>query len=357
MRFLMSVYRSGKLLFLVVLLGFIQCSSPQKLIDQKQYDQAFVMLINKARNGRLSATQIMQLKQVYHQTNQSDHEAVSALKASGSPDIWPKVYAHLKNIRQRAGAVQSLPGDLKQQLEYKPLDLEEEVLAAKIKTTQYYSRLAEKLLEANDANSSREALDLLGKVQQLNPAFPELDKNMRRAVFSMADHILIGFKNETGVNLPAGIENQVLERETFSESPWQQKIISTPEQAAGITYRMIVVLEEIEVSPHKTGQTTYTEQQETARAEVNQYELQKSASLIGYVQLVGAGHSNPFLVSPFNVSSQFDYAYARFSGDEKALTEATRDLTKKAALPYPSDESLIRDAAAELNKTVAILLK
>ncbi|MDD4372449.1 MAG: hypothetical protein PHG67_00885 [Bacteroidales bacterium] len=357
MRFLMSVCRSGKLLFLVLLIGFIQCSSPQKLIDQKQYDQAFALLINKAHKGRISASQITQLKQVYHQSNQTDHEAVSALKASGSPDIWPEVYDRLNKISQRVDAVKVLPKELKQQLDYKPLDLEEEVLAARIKTTQYYNGLAVKLLESNDAASNSEALDLLGKVQQLNPAFPDLDKKMRRAVFSMADNILIGFKNETGVSLPAGFEEKVLDKTTFAESSWQQKLIRTPEQAVGITYRMIVILEEIEVSPHKSGQTSYTEQKEAVTAEVVQYELQKSVSLTGRIQLVGTDYSKPFLVSPFDVSSQFDYTYARFSGSEQALALATLELTKKAALPFPSDESLIRDAATELNKIVALLLK
>jgi hypothetical protein len=346
-------------IFLLILLSFslLQCSTPQNLIDQKQYDLAFDALIKKGQNGRMKAEQLIQLKQVYHTANQLDHERITSLKASGSPDIWPDVLHHLQNIQQRTKAIQGLSPDLKRQLDLKPINVDEEVLAAKITTTQYYNRLAEKLLASDDPIDSRKALSLFEQVQQLNPAYPGLDRNMRRAVFTMADRLLIGFKNEAGVQLPAGFADQVLSQQAFSNSPWQSKIIWSPDQGFGNTYQIVVVLEEIEVSPHKTGQTTFTEKLESFQAEVIRYELQKSVSLSGQIQIIAPDRKQALIISPFNVSSQFDYAYARYSGDEKALTEATRNLTKKAALPYPADESLLKDAAAELNKTVALLLK
>jgi hypothetical protein len=344
---------------LLILLSFslLECSTPQKLIDQEQYSLAFDALIKKGQNGRLNAEQLMQLKQAYHAANQLDHERITSLKASGSPDIWPDVLYHLKNIQQRTKAVQRLSPDLKRQLDLKPVNVDEEVLAAKITTTQYYNRLAEKLLVSEDPDDSRKALPLFEKVQQLNPAYPGLDRNMRRAVFTIADRLLIGFKNESGVQLPTGFADQVLSQQAFSNSPWQSKIIWEPDQGLGNTYQIVVVLNDIEVSPHKTGQTTFTEKMESFQAEVIRYELQKSVSLSGQIQIIANNGKQPLIISPFNVSSKFEYTYARFSGDEKALTEATRELTKKAALPYPSDESLLKDAAAELNKTVALLLK
>ena len=348
---------SNFILLIILSFSLLQCSTPQKLIDQKQYDLAFDALIKKGQNGRMNAEHLMQLKQVYHAANQLDHERTTSLKASGSPDIWPEVLYHLQNMQRRTKAVQALSPDLKQQLDLKPINVDEEVLAAKITTTQYYNRLAEKLLASADPDASQKALPLFEKVQQLNPAFPGLDNNMRRAVFSMADRVLIGFKNDAGVKLPAGFANQVLNQQAFHDSPWQNKIIWSPEKGMGNTYQLVFVLDEIEVSPHKTGQTSYNEKFANFEAAIIRYELQKSVSLSGQVQIFASDQKRALLISPFNVSSQFDYTYARFTGDEKALSEATRNLTRKAALPYPADESLLKDAAAELNKTVALLLK
>ncbi len=344
-------------LFILIVFSFFQCSSPQKLIDQKQYDEAFALLLKKSQDGRLNATQLLQLKEVYHTTNQRDHDAVKALKASGQPDIWPEVYIHLQNIQQRANAAGSLTAAIRHEIDYKPLDLKEDIQVAKIKASQYYSGIAEKLLETGDKSDSKQALLYLEQLQKLNPAFPALDKNMRMAVFNIADNILLGFKNETGIKLPDGLAEIILSSEHFTGSAIQNKIIFSPELASGNTYQLLIVLNEIDVSPHKSGQTNFTEQYENAKAEVVRYELQKSASLKGYLQIKPMDSKKALLISPFDVASAFEYAYVRYSGDKRALSQHNLKLSEKAAIPYPSDESLIRDAADELNKTVALLLK
>lgn len=344
-------------LFLLIVFSFFQCSSPQKLIDQKQYEEAFSVLLQKSGDGRLNATQTMQLKQVYHIANQNDHEAVKVLKASGQPDIWPEVYIHLQNIQQRANAAGSLTAAIRHEIDYKPLDLKEDIQVAKIKASQYYSGMAEKLLETGDKSDSKQALLYLEQLQKLNPAYPALDKKLRKAVFNMADKILLGFKNKTGVKLPAGLADKILDPVHFTGSAIQNKIIFSPELASGNTYQLLIVLNEIDVSPHKSGQTNFTEQYENAKAEVVRNELQKSASLKGHLQIAPMNSKKAVLVSPFDVTSGFEYTYVRYTGDERALSQENLKLSRKAAIPFPSDESLIRDAADELNKTVALLLK
>lgn len=345
-----------KLSFLALIVLVMGCASPQHLIDQKRYDEALVKSYEKLQRGSESTKFINSFAESYHITNQQDHESIIALKASGKPEIWPAVYQHYKAMNSRSNLAKKLPKTLVNQMNISLLDVEEEMKAAKNKAEQYYFALASVLLKSDQKPDALAAFENLAALKNLNNSYPGLDAAMRKALLKSANTVLIGFRNSSGVILPDGFAEKLLTFNLDSLPTGFPDIDLQPQTAKQYDYRLIIQLNDIEFSPEKREEVKFVEKNNQAEAQITDYSLSKSATLTGQLSFVFSSENREVYSAPFNVSSVFNYNFARASGNEKAFSAATAELVKKPALPFPADHSMVNDAAIILNNTIALML-
>ena len=62
---------------------------------------------------------------------------------------------------------------------------------------------------------------------------------------------------------------------------------------------------------------------------------------------------NVVKLEDFVTSSNFNYTYTTVEGSQEACSEQTLENLKHQIIPFPTDESLLLDAAKELNDLIA----
>ena len=67
------------------------CNTLQKLYEAQEYDQVIQRLAPDICRGDQNAQDINLVAASYHKANQTDHERIQALKATGQPDAWPEI--------------------------------------------------------------------------------------------------------------------------------------------------------------------------------------------------------------------------------------------------------------------------
>ncbi|MDA3944303.1 MAG: hypothetical protein PF694_12280 [Bacteroidetes bacterium] len=344
-------------MFSLVLLAFvIGCSSPQKLMEQQRYDEAILKSSERINAGSENKKNLLIFQEAYHTANQKDHDRIIQLKASGEPDIWPAVYWHYAAIQKRIVMAQKLPEAQRKKLDLPGMTVEDELNAAKNKATHFLFASATMLLEKGGKAAALEAFNELSELQRIHKNYPGLDAAMRKALLQSADNILIGFRNNTSHNLPAGFADKVLDFKFEALKEAYPTIDLQPQAGKRYDYQLVIQLDEIIISPEKREEVRFVEKNNQTEARITDFSLEKSATLIGQLRFIYKAEDRLVYSAPFNVSSVFKYNFARAAGDEKAFSSSTADLVKKPALPFPADGSLVNDAAINLQQTVAQML-
>ncbi|MBZ0242981.1 MAG: hypothetical protein K8F24_07190, partial [Bacteroidales bacterium] len=311
---------------------------------------------DRLQQGSESAKFINSFAASYHAANQQDHDSIIALKASGKPDIWSAVYQHFNAMNSRYSLAKKLPKSVVSQMNINTIDVEDEMKAAKNKAEQYYFTLASVLLQSNQKTDALAAFENLAALKNLNRSYPGLDAAMRKALLKSANQVLIGFRNSSGVLLPDGFAEKVLAFNLDSLPAGFPQVDLQPRTAKQYDYRLIIQLNDIDISPEKREEVKFVEKNNRAEAQITDYSLSKSATLSGQLSFVFSPENREVYTAPFDVSSVFSYNFARATGNEKAYSAATAELVDRPALPFPADHSLVNDAAIKLNNTIALML-
>lgn len=336
-----------KLSVFCLLITFISCGSSKKLDDIKEYDKTICELVDKAQRGRIKETQIMTLAQYYHQANQSDFAKVMELKKSGQPDIWLEVFNRTNNINDRQNKVDKLPKDIKAAINYKHLDLQEELTNSKTKAEAFLSAKANKLLEEPDENNIKEATVLISKLQRLNPKNQNIDDLRLRLVVSSADRILLRIATPTDLDMPDDFARLALDFDdnTLYNVPFDIVPIDS------ISYDLMirVMINEKKITPERIESVTFEEKNGEKTAKVTDKTMSKAATIIGDIEFIDVKNKSILMKTPFDISSTFHHKYAVFEGDSEACSEQTLSLLDSETVDFPSDNALLKDTARRLN--------
>ena len=97
-------------LITILILG--ACANPAKLLEAGKYAQALKVSSRQLQNGRVKAAELAALENAFYQLTQADSQQIDELKATGRPDIWPKIYDLALEIRDRQTKLETLKNHL-----------------------------------------------------------------------------------------------------------------------------------------------------------------------------------------------------------------------------------------------------
>ena len=238
----------------------------------------------------------------YHEANQADHERIQELKATGSPEIWPEVFERYCSIKGRSDEMSQFPAEVKRQINYRPINVDEELNGARNKAEAY----------------------LTAKINQtLNGEAPNLD---------YADKLI-----------------RDLERVNRDNSRLTDfKLKSMAKRYGGIDRLMHVEVFNRQVGPNRDESVSFKETNGSVTATVTDHKLSKSATVEGKVKFSDPRNKRMLLTMPFKMTSNFEHNYSTVEGSQEACSEQTLESLKKKPVPFPTDESLIQDATGKV---------
>lgn len=97
-------------LITILILG--ACANPAKLLEAGKYAQALKVSSRQLQNGRVKAAELAALENAFYLLTQADSQQIDELKATGHPDIWPKIYDLALEIRDRQTKLETLKNHL-----------------------------------------------------------------------------------------------------------------------------------------------------------------------------------------------------------------------------------------------------
>jgi hypothetical protein len=234
----------------------------------------------------------------YHQANQADHERIQTLKASGSPDVWPEIFERYCSIKGRSDEMSRFPAEVKKQINYRPINVDDEL---------------------NGARNKAEAYMTAKITQTLNSEAPDLDR---------ADKMI-----------------KDLERINRNNSYLTDfKLKSMAKRYGGLDKLMHIEVMKRQVGPNRDESVSFKETNGGLTATVTDHKLSKSATIEGKANFIDPKSKRMLLSLPYKMTSNFEHNYSTIEGPQEACSAQTLENLKQKPVPFPTDESLLQDA-------------
>ena len=375
------------LLFVVTGLLF-SCTSSKKYIQQGQYDLAIKKSVKKLRRNPTKEKEILNLKKAYDLANDRDNQRINFLKLEGKPDVWDEIFTKYSSMQRRQALVKTvLPLSINgQQVSFKLLDYNQEIISAKKKAAEYFYAHAKKLLERNDKQSARDAYYELKRVKQYYNDYKDVDNLINKALNKGTSYAYLRVDNKSRFKLSQRFVDYLLNIGTARLN--QQWVLYDTRKLPNKNYDYIVSIRinKIEVSPQGLKEKHYEQTKEITdgweyvldshgnvmkdslgndikkpkhkiiRCKVIEVHQHKVATIFASVDYIDIRSKQILLSKQATADNVFDYVSATALGDVRALKPETKKIVGRLPAPFPRDIDMINEAEKVLKKTIEQLL-
>jgi len=361
---------------LIVASIMMGCSSTHYL-NKGMYDKAVEKSVKKLKKKPSSAKEINVLKDAYAIANQKDNDQIEYLRKTGQPDIWDEIFNFYRSLKYREDKVKVLPGNILSAINYKYINYDEEIIAAKLKAATFFYAHAMDLLKKKDKNSARQAYDDLLRVKGYYNDFKDVDNQIQIALFLGTTNVLFKIQNQTGIPFHPNFEEELLKISlTDMNSKW---INFDAKQNTGLDYDYNIYLniKLISVSPEQVNTNNWFETKEVAdgwqyvydsmgnvmkdslgndlkvaktktiSCKVSETVLNKESIISGYIDFYNNVTKQLIKTEPITVQTPFVNVFTQANVDFDALKPETLQKVKNSQpIPFPNDIDMIFQANA-----------
>lgn len=318
--------------------------------SSKDYDKTIDKLIPKAKKNKLNEKQLNSLTLSYHEANEIDHKTIMKLKESGQPDIWIEIFYRLSEIDKRQNKINVLSEEIKSAMNFKQLNLENEINNSREKAELYiYAKTNHLLKEINDKNLN-EAHWLVNQLCKINPQSNNIEELKLKLVIMPSERILFRVATRTELFLPDNFAQLVL---SFDDN----NIYGVPfdiVQNENLNYDLmiLIMIDEKRISPEHIETIVFEEKKDNLVAKITDKRISKSAFILGQIEFFDVKNKQILIKTPFDIGSTFVQNNAKIDGDIAACSEQTLQLSNIELIDFPSDEALLKDVARKLNHSL-----
>lgn len=383
------------LLFAVLLVA--GCSSVkrnQKFLATGNYDQAIRLAAKKLakdKDSRKSAEHIAILEDAYKKAVDRDTRRINFLSKDPNPTSSREVYYLYNDLQNRQDLIRPLlplyNNDLGRNAKFKLLNYDSKLLAARDLFADDLNAEANTFLGYGTIMDARTAYERLEELRQVKPSYPNLNSMLNEARFQGTDYVRVNLKNRTGTIIPGRLERELLDFNTYGLDDFWTEYHQKPENGIDYNFGITLNFREIAVSPERISEKEFqrkkrikdgweykldrngnvmkdslgndikTDVYKIVRARV-MYTKQSKSVLVGgdvvYKDLLGGRDINRH---PLASEFVFENEFAKFRGDERALTEEDLDFLEFDFIPFPSNEQMVYDAGEDIKERLKAILK
>jgi len=381
----------------VMALLLLSCNSVkrnQKLLAGGNYDQAIELAVKKLakdRNSKKSGEHVQLLEQAFKKAADRDQRRISFLNKDLNPTASREIYYTYQDLEGRQALLRPIlpfySEALGRNAKFKLVDYSDEIVTAKNRFADDLHAEAVTYLGYNTVMDSRTAYKRLQELQQVKSNYPKLNALLNDAHFKGTDFVKVELNNRSGQIIPGQLQRELLDFNTYGlDNFWTEYHIN---RENGIQYNFGITLDfkQIAVSPERILEKEYKRKKRikdgweykldrngnvmkdslgndikidvykivTARV---MYTTQSKSVLVGgdvlYKDLErGRDIDRHPLASEFIFENEF----AKFRGDDRALTKEDLKFIEYDFVPFPSNEQMVFDAGEDIKIRLKDILK
>jgi hypothetical protein len=372
--------------FLFVALMLTQCSSPEKLLQQGNYDAIVEKSVKNLIKNPGNEEDAMMLDKAYKLANDRDLERVKYLKLEGNPNTWDEMLSLYSNLKNRQTSVRRvLPLHIgNQTVQYDFVDYDAEIVAAKRKAADYFNTHGRKLMENKTKESYREAYsELLRAKNYSGDSYRDLDQIISEAKYLGMSRVLISVENQTIINLPQQFsDGLVAVNANELNSQWVEYHTRKLSDAVKYDYYIDIILQAVNVSPDLVSDKDVIEKKtvdngfeyvldskgnvmkDTAGNDIKikkykeiqctviESHQQKDCNITGEIEFISTNPQSLLKKQPIAAGTHFEHVSARAIGDINAMSPEKKKLVDIDPVPFPNDVQMIIDCTEALKKSI-----
>ena len=341
-----------KLIIFTLLISAGICSNAQ---DTKELDHTIDKLIPKAKKNKLNENQLNILAISYHEANEIDHKKIMKLKESGQPEIWIEIYHRLNSIDNRQNKIKVLPNIVKTAINFKQLNLENEINNSREKAELFIYAKTNFLLKNINEENLKEAHWLVNQLRQINPKSNNIDELMIKLAVMPHENIIFNVATSKELHLPDNFAQLVLDFNTNNIYGVPFDIV--PDNSRNYDLMINITIDEKLFSPKLTEIVTHEEKKDDLVAKISDYTITKSAHILGKIEIIDVKNKQVLINTPIDVASYHKQNHTEIEGNAAACSEETLELLKQQVVDFPSDNTLLKGTARELNHILKNIFK
>lgn len=385
------------LFLLAITIAFAGCNSVkrnQKFLLKGNYDQAIDLAVKKIANDRYD-TQINEhvilLEEAYAKAVSRDNRRITALQSNTSPEARRELYFLYRNLESRQNAIRPLIPlrnvETGQNASFPMVNYTQQTARAKNNFAHSLYTEAKTRMARNNTLAYREAHDILSELKQLQPSYKDVDNLLEDAHYYGTDFVLVTLQNRSNMIIPRRLERDLLDFNTYRlDDFWT---VYHDEKQRDIDYNLGIVLNfrEISFSPERISEKEFRRSAEIKdgwKYKVDRYgnkikDKDGNFIKIDVLETVTAGVTHTIQTKSILVGGDvlytdlnagrnidqhplasefiFENVFAKFRGDERALTEEDKRLIRNNFIPFPNNAQMLLDAGDDIKGRLQEILR
>lgn len=388
--------RTIYLLLSIALLG-VACNSvkrTQKFVAQGDYNQAIELAVKKLQKDKGAKeydAHIRLLEEAFLKAKDDDTRHINRLKKENSQRNGKEIYYTYLDLQARQNLIRPLLPlyslDMGRNANFIFSDYSNDLIQAKDSYVKSLYQEASVYMQRNTKEDSRSAYNVLCELDEVAPNYRDVFQLKEQTHFEGTDFVFVTLNNHTSQFIPFRLEQDLLNFNTYGLDDFWTEYHSKPEQ--GINYDLGIDLnfQSIQISPERISDRQFT--RETRIKDGSDYRRDRGGNIVkdslgnpikiekfldvSAVITITTQQKSVFVggavvykdlnkrrqLNSFPISSEFVFenVFAKYRGDQRALTANDRTLIVNNFIPFPNNEQMVFDAGNDVKERLKEILR
>ncbi len=385
------------LLLLVIAVAFAGCNSVkrnQKFLLKGNYDQAIELAVKKIGNDRYNKQiqeHIILLEEAYAKAVSRDNRRISTIQNNTSPEAVRELYYIYNRLDNRQELIRPLLPlrnvETGFDANFPMVNYSQQLSNARTKFANSLYTEGKDLMARNNTIAYRDAHSVLSELKQLQSNYKDVDKLLEDAHSYGTDFVLVTLNNRSQILIPRRLERELLDFNTYRLDDFWTEYHNERQRDIQYNFGILLNFREIGIAPERISEKEFRRTKEikdgwkykvdrlgnkikdkdgnfikidvfkTVTARVT-HTVQTKSILVGgdviYRDLQGGRNIDKH---PLATEFIFENVFAKYRGDEEALTDEDKILIRNGFIPFPDNAQMLLDAGDDIKGRLKEILK
>lgn len=266
-------------------------------------------------------------------------------------------------------------------------DYSQEIISSKKNFADYLFAEGAKYLQRNTVLDARKAFNYFSDLKSLQPDYLGLDNKLKDAHFKGTDFVFVKLNNHSGQIIPFRLEQELLDFNTYGLDDFWTEYHNRRDNGIHYTFGIDLNFKDILISPERISEKEFQRKKVikdgweyvldrygnvmkdslgndikvdkfiTVTAAVTYTEQTKAVQVNGDAVYLDLDKNRIINRHPLGTEFIFENIFARYRGDERALTEEDLDFIRNDFFPFPSNQQMVLDAGTEIKDRLKEILR
>ena len=377
-------------LLLSVLIALSSCRTTEKLIEKGDYDSAINRLVKKLSGKKnKDRDDVISLEYAFKKAQSKDLQKIKDIKPALEIRDWDQIafiYRDIENRQNRINGLIPLSSKDGYTASFDFIQTADAIKEAKREAAELYYQIAVSKLsnaeKTKDKNLAQSAYQDLSKIDQYFSQYKDKESLKQKAIELGKYYYLVKMRNNSFSIIPKQFEDELLGIYVADINSKFKQYDTKANESIAYDYYVITHINSIDISPEREKSRVYDDVYKVIKDEkvkdkygkvkkdslgreiiekveyeyTNKIEevLQlKSVRLAGKMEFSHAKSGEITSSKPVEVEAVFENKFARIiKGDYNYVTEECRTMLNRKAIPFPTNEEMLIDAARKLKSII-----